>query len=117
MQPTTNYFNSHNFSGSTVSCYVYLPPGLAPGGTVPGYIDVFVKDTVFRNDFSNGVNISPSMVGGWFPLSFVIGSSQSYPDTGFDATQVSAIGVRIVLFDGATLNYNGPFFIDSCTIH
>ena len=105
----TDYFSPHNFGGAlggaTVTCYVYLPPGLAPGRTFPGYIRVFVKDTQYRNDFSDAITIGPSTVGRWVRLSFVIGANLNNEDRGFDATQVSAIGVRVDLNNGSALKF------------
>ena len=116
----TDYFSPHNFGGAsggaTVTCYVYLPPGLAPGGTSPGYIRVFVKDTQYRNDFSDAITIGPSTVGRWVRLSFVIGANLNNEDRGFDASKVYAIGIRIDLNNGSRLDYTGPFYIDACSL-
>ena len=112
----TDYFSPHNLGGATVACYVYLPPALAPGGSSPGYIRVFVKDTQYRNDFSDLVTIGPSTVGRWIKLSFMIGANPDNEGQGFDTMQVNAIGVRIDLNDGSMLNYAGPFYIDACSL-
>jgi hypothetical protein len=110
----TDYFNAQDFSKATASCFIYLPSGLAPNDTTPGYVQIFVKDVQYHNTFANSVPLGTSNTNSWFKLSLTISSGN--PDSGFDPTKVSAIGVRVVLNDQSTLNYTGPFYLDSCSI-
>jgi hypothetical protein len=109
----------YNLAGKTVSCFVFLPSGLAPEGNPQAYIRLFVKSkkgSLLPNDFGKAVSIDASRVERWFLLSFVIGADRNDADADFDATQVIALGVRIDTVSKSTLNYTGPFYIDDCTI-
>jgi hypothetical protein len=118
-QRAPNGFNirgPYNLTGKQVSCFVYLPGGLAPEGNPQAYIKLFVKDKKFANDFSKAVDIDASHLERWFLLSFVIGADKTDADATFDATQVNALGVRIDTVSKSTLDYTGPFYIDDCAI-
>lgn len=102
----------YNLSGKEVSCFVFLPGALAN----QIYIRLFVKDTEFRNDFSEALNVNPSTVNHWIFFTFVVGNIIHNTDQGFDPTKVNSLGIRVDTFSGSTLNYSGSFFIDDCSI-
>ncbi len=123
---TVAYFNNaipegfglpgpYNLTGKTVSCFVYLPTALAPNGSSAAYIQLFVKDKDFRNQFNTVLDILPSNVNQWLQLSLTVGEGGGM-DSGFDSSKINALGIRIVLHNQATLNYTGSFYIDHCTI-
>ena len=118
-QVTPNGFTTpgpYNLSRKQVSCFVYLPSGLATNGDHQTYIRVFVKDTKFANDFSTAVNIDPSVVNKWIQLTFVVGADPNNAFSNFDPTKVNALGIRVETPDGSTMSYTGPFYIDDCSI-
>lgn len=70
----------YNLKGKRVSCYVYLPSGLANGGAQQPYIRVFVKDVNFHDDFSTAVAINQTTVSHWLLLSFIVGADPNNAD-------------------------------------
>lgn len=106
----------YNLARKRVSCYVYLPSGLAGGGAQLAYIRIFIRDVSYHNDFSTAVTIDQTAVNHWLLLTLVVGADPNNADSGFDATKVNAMGVRIDTPSGSTLNYTGPFYIDDCSI-
>ncbi len=98
-----------------MACFVYLPSELAPTANSQAYIRLFVKDNTFHNQFSDAFDILPSNVNKWLPLTLTVGAGGNI-ETGFDSTQINALGIRIDLHDGATLDYTGPLYIDHCTV-
>lgn len=103
-----------------VSCYVYLPETLTNDQDHPPYIRIFVKDTNNRNQYSIPLLIEKSSVEQWKKLSLVIESSAATPEPSgeesFDASQVSALGLRIEVPPGSNLEFNGSLYIDYCTL-
>jgi hypothetical protein len=75
---------------------------------------LFVKDTNYHNDATDNIPIISSMTGAWFKLALTISTGQA--DDGFDPTHIQAIGIRIATYPGATLDFTGSFYIDSCSI-
>jgi hypothetical protein len=107
----------YNLFGLRVTCYVNLPTGLADNA-YPPLVQVFIKDTSFRNMFSAPTGITTSNTDQWFPITMELSASeiQLRADAGFDATNANTLGVRVITSSGSTLRYSGPFFVDYCTI-
>jgi len=111
-------FNSpppYNFQRKQVSCQVYLPEQIALGNPAPS-IKIFVKDANQHNDSGKPITITSSIVGKWLPISLIIGQYQGDADQGFDGTQISALGIRVDVPPGSSLNYTGSFYIDNCVL-
>ncbi len=106
----------YNLAGKRVSCYVYLPSGLANGGAQQAYIRIFVKDVNFHDDFSTAVTIDQTTVSHWLLLSFIVGSDPNNADSGFDATKVNAMGVRVDTPSGSTLNYTFSIVMEEANV-
>lgn len=121
----TAYFNTaipegmpgsgpYDLTGKRVSCMVYLPASLA---TNPhqAYIRLFAKDDESHNQFGEYTAIDATRVEHWFRLSLTIGEGSGM-DPAFRPQAVNALGVRIELLPGSTLAYEGPIYIDLCSI-
>jgi hypothetical protein len=118
-QGTPNGFSvlgPYNLRGKRVSCFVFLPSGLATGDDYQNYVRIFVKDIKFANDFSTAIKIDLSVTDHWIQLSLVVGTEINNADASFDPTRVNAMGIRIETSDNSTTNYNGAFYIDDCII-
>lgn len=101
----------YDFEGYGASCYVFLPEPLA-AASPPAYIRLFVKDVASANLFGDTIDITPSVTGDWFELNVVIIDEQ---DSGFDASNVAALGIRLDTPDGSDIAYEGSIFIDDCS--
>jgi len=123
---TVAYFNNaipegfstsgpYDLTGKAVSCFVYLPSELAPSGNPQAYIQLFVKDKDFRNQFNPALDIVPANVNQWLQLNLTVGQGGGM-DNGFDSQQINALGISIKLHHQATLNYAGSLYIDHCAI-
>jgi len=104
----------YNLEGKSLSCFVYLPDGLAVDGPHT-YVRLIAKDIGFRNQVSQAVDITKDTTNRWIELSFVAGDG-SNEDEGFDAKEINALGVRLDSLDGSNVQYTGPIYIDNCTI-
>jgi hypothetical protein len=105
----------YNLTGKQVSCFVYMPTGLVPDGTNQGYLRLFVKDDAFRNQYGEPVGVTIDNVAKWIQLSLRVGVGDGM-DNDFNPARTNALGVRIDLYDTATLRYSGPLFIDHCVL-
>lgn len=123
---TVAYFNNtipegfgasgpYDLTGKSVSCFVYLPSELAPSSNPQAYIQLFVKDKDFRNQFNAALDIVPANVNKWLQLNLTVGQGDGM-DNGFNSQQSNALGISIKLHNQATLNYAGPLYIDHCAI-
>lgn len=105
----------YDFFGKQVSCQVYLPEQFATGSPAPT-VKIFVKDVHQRNDYGKSTIIDASTVGKWIQVSLVVGKYQVDADQGFDGSQIIAVGIRLDVPTGSSLNYTGPFYIDNCLL-
>lgn len=122
----TGYFDSsipdsadrpgpYNLKGNRVSCFVYIPGGLVEQGTSPVTVQIFVKDTKFANQLGDPVDITQSNVEQWFELLLVVDNTHG-ADAAFDPTLVNTLGILIQVSRDSTLAYEGPIYIDTCSI-
>jgi hypothetical protein len=106
------YFPNTDLAGHTVSCYVYFPSGLinSPHET---YAQLEVKDSQGRDSLSGAVNITPQNTNQWMQIAFAVGANA---DGGFLANAVHGLGLKVVTNHGSTLDYEGPFYINACSL-
>jgi hypothetical protein len=109
-----DYPGPYDLTGKRLSCFVYLPVGLvASSNAPPAYVRLTLKDKNFENRFSEPVMINSETTEQWLELIYVVNPD---PNSNFDTTQVNALGVRLDSLDDSTVSYNGPIYIDYCTI-
>lgn len=109
-----DYPGPYDLTGKRLSCFVYLPIGLvAADEAPPTYVRLALKDKNFSNQFSEAVMINNETTEQWLELIYVVNLD---PNSNFDTTQVNALGVRLDSLDDSTVSYNGPIYIDYCTI-
>ena len=113
-QPPQGFDSSgpYDLTGKQLSCYVFLPPGLATDKNT-AYVRLILKDNKFANIFSEGVDVTPPNTNKWIKLSLI---DQKSSDSDFDPTRTNAMGVRIDTHDEFPLDFTGSIFIDDCTI-
>lgn len=109
-----NYPGPYDLTGKRLSCFVYLPIGLVTANDAPpAYVRLILKDKNFSNQFSEAVMITGETTEQWLELIYVVNPD---PNSNFDTTQVNALGIRLDSLDDSTVSYNGPIYIDYCTI-
>lgn len=106
-----SYPGPYDLSGKSVSCFLYLPAALASGGNPQTYVRLFVKDDAYDNLFSTAVDITPANVEQWIQITLPVENVAN-----FDATSTNALGVRFDLQEGSSFSYEGPIYIDYCSI-
>ena len=105
----------YDLTGKRVLCYVYLPNELATDDSVQIYVNLFVKDEAFRNQYSSRLDVTENTVNSWQELSLIVGD-EGHIDAGFDTQNVNALGVVINLESWASLHFIGSIYIDECQI-
>ena len=109
-----------NLEAKTVRVFVWAPAEAAPSSSQPAWCQIYLKQGV---NFANfGRNL---LADGWSEVSFDVQSNTgsaisdgflSVP-SGFDASAVDVIGIRVSLSGAAPAdyNFNGNIFVDSLT--
>ena len=107
----------YDLTGARVSCYVYIPEELATEQPYEVHLNLFIKDKVFHNQYSESLYVSEEVTGNWQLLSLVVGEEgEGYIDADFDPQEVNALGVVINLEAWASMDFIGSLYIDECEI-
>jgi hypothetical protein len=109
----------YDLTGTTITCWVYAPPGSAGDANSPNGFQVFVKDKSFKSEYGTWENIAPEREGTWFQISLTSGTQVppgGYMDPEFDPTRIVLLGVKIGAGGKSTdqMRYTGPVYIDAC---
>ncbi len=107
-----------DLSNATVSVWLFLPAEAAGDPSRPNGIQIFFKDSNWKNRYSSWHNIGNPPYGlatdSWVQVTVNCASENwAYEDAGFDMSKVRAIGVKIGTGGGSTATFNGYIWIDS----
>ncbi len=106
-------YGPYDLTGQEISCWVLVPRALATGDA---YIQIFIKDERFANQYAPAMSIDSSKVGIWIQLSLLVGDSINNVDPNFSSKEVDALGIQLVTLPGSKLDYTGPFYISDCIV-
>jgi len=102
----------YNLQNVPVSIWVYVPTGGAGPSSTPNGLQIFFKDSTWKNWYGPWINITNE--NKWFRLEVTLGvTTPSYVDAGFDMTKIRMIGIKYAAGSGSTAVYNGPIYIDA----
>lgn len=108
--------NPQNLENKPITVWVYVPREALGDPEKPNGIQVFVKDKDWRGEYGTWWNITPAIVDSWQQVTLTPSRSappDGYMESGFDPTQIGAVGVKIAIGEGSTAKYRGPIYVDA----
>ncbi|MBN1270015.1 MAG: hypothetical protein JXB04_10520, partial [Kiritimatiellae bacterium] len=101
-----------DLEGETVTAWVYCPAGLRGDDETPNGFQLFVKDSSARSFYGEWQTVHE---GYWYAVTAVPGTNAApggFKDPGFNAREVTAVGLKIGAADGSTAACRGLLFVD-----
>ena len=101
-----------DLDGKVVSAWVYCPAGLRGPETNRNSIQLFCKDTSWRTYYGTPEHI---VTGYWMRVAMTPGTNQAYQgwsSSGFDASKIRLIGLKVSTASGGDATYDGVMYMD-----
>lgn len=105
-----------NWDGITLECWIYAPPGSGGDGDSPNGLQIFIKDSQWRNEYGPWVNIEE---GRWNKVSLKVSSqtpTSGVMDQGFDPIDINLLGIKAAIGSKSSSSFEGAFFLDKFTV-
>ena len=108
----------YDLTGTTITCWVYAPPGSTGAADSPNSLRLFVRDANFRREEGTPIDITLEREGTWFPITLAFSTLDPLGGnlySGFDPTRIILLGVEVSVGQESTyVRYDGPILIDAC---
>jgi hypothetical protein len=111
--PPSNERIPVDLTNRKVSAWIFAPPGSVGDSSMPNGFQLFVKDANWKSEYGPWMNV---IEGQWIQISMTVSVSvadNGYMDSGFDPSQIIAVGVKMGSGGGSTAKYGGAIFIDA----
>lgn len=104
-----------DFNGKPIIMWVYVPSSAIGDPRAPDAIQVFVKDMLYRSQYSEWMRLTRSNTNQWIPISMTPTDQEvkDYEtDLEFDPTRIKILGFKIGSHDRSTARFTGSIWID-----
>jgi len=102
-----------DLNNRTVTAWVHAPQGSTGDTDSPNGFQLFVKDENWKSLYGSWHNV---VEDDWVQISLIVSDTKptdGWIDSGFDPSQIIAIGVKIGSGGDSTAKYEGPVYIDA----
>ena len=108
-----------DLDGKAIAVDIYCPTGSSGSPSAYNGLQVFVKDSEYRNEYGKWKNISDGE-NTWYTVTLTVDGvsdgSGAVVESGFDPTDIIQIGVKMGLNSYATSGYSGSIYVDNVCV-